>query len=79
VGATCPAASGTGAIDATVNLPAGGSLHYTLSGNVPVLPEAPLVHSVSVLAPNTVLDGNAANDSAVDGPDAVGIFSDGFD
>jgi uncharacterized repeat protein (TIGR01451 family) len=78
-GASCPAASGTGAIDATLNLPAGGSLHYTLSGTVPVLPETPLVHSVSVLAPNAVIDANAANDTAVDGPDAVGVFRDGFE
>ncbi|ODU32884.1 MAG: hypothetical protein ABS97_14350 [Lysobacteraceae bacterium SCN 69-320] len=78
-GATCPAASGTGAIDATVNLPAGSSLQYTLSGTVPVLPETPLVHGVSVLAPVSVVDGNAANDVAVDGPDAVGVFRNGFE
>lgn len=77
-GATCPAANGTGAIGATVNLPAGGSLHYTLSGSVPVLPETPLVHSVSVLPPNSALDGNAANDVAVDGLDAVGCSGMGL-
>ncbi|TDR47387.1 putative repeat protein (TIGR01451 family) [Tahibacter aquaticus] len=78
-GAACPAASGTGAIDATLDLPAGSSLQYTLSGSVPGLPETSLVYSVSVLAPNTAIDTDPANDSAVDGPDPVGVFSDGFD
>lgn len=78
-GAICPAASGTGAISSTLDLPAGGSLQYSLSGSVPLLPETPLVHSVSVLAPGSVIDGNAANDMASDGPDPVGVFRDGFD
>ena len=78
-GAACPAASGAGSIDTMLDLPAGGSLQYTLSGSVPLLPETALVHSVSVLAPNTVIDTHPANDMAVDGPDPVGVFSDGFD
>jgi uncharacterized repeat protein (TIGR01451 family) len=78
-GAVCPAPSGTGAIDSALTLPAGTSLRYVLSGTVPALPETPLVHSVSVLAPGSVLDANTANDSASDGPDPVGVFRDGFD
>jgi YVTN family beta-propeller protein len=78
-GATCPAASGTGPIAATIDLPPGGSLRYIISGSVPLLPETPLVFGVSVIAPDSVVDDNPSNDTALDGPDVVGIFRDGFE
>lgn len=70
-GASCGAASGTGALAATANLPAGSSLTYTVTGSVP-LDATGTVEStatVSVGAPST--DPNLANNSATDSDPVV--------
>jgi YVTN family beta-propeller protein len=77
-GGTCPP-SGNGNLDAQVTLPAGGSVNFLLSGTVPVLPDAPLSNTATVTVPNSALDPNPANDSATDGPDAIGIFRNDFE
>jgi YVTN family beta-propeller protein len=78
-GAQCPSASGTGDIDFVADLPAGASLRIVLSVHVAAAPETPLTYGVAVTAPGSVRDTNAANNSATDGPDPVGLFHDGFD
>lgn len=77
-GASCPA-SGNGSIDTLVDLPAGASVSFLLSVTVPMLPELPASNSASVTAPNSIADPQSANDTATDGPDAVGIFRGTFD
>jgi hypothetical protein len=77
-GAACPAASGSGALDALVNLGAGTRVSFLLNASVPPVPELPLQVTATVSLPGAYSDPNSSNNSAVDGPDAVGIFRDGF-
>lgn len=65
-GATCGAASGTGAINTTANLPAGGSVTYSLSMFVPSTFSGNLVNAATVTAPTGSPDSNTANNSATD-------------
>ncbi|TDR46722.1 fibronectin type III domain protein [Tahibacter aquaticus] len=77
-GGSCPA-SGSGGIDALVDLAPNAGVSFLLSATVAALPEVPSSNSVTIIAPNSVADPVAANDSATDGPDGVGLFADGFD
>ncbi len=64
-GGTCPA-NGAGNINHTVNLPAGGSVTYTLTGTVGASATGSLSNTATVTAPGGVTDSNPANNSATD-------------
>ena len=66
-GAVCPAASGSGAINATVaTFPAGGSLTYSLTGTVAAGATGTLANTATVTAPGGVTDPTPGNNSATD-------------
>ena len=64
-GATCTA-SGTGDINDTVNLPAGGSVIYTITVNTSAYAVGNLVNTATVTAPSIYTEGNPGNNSATD-------------
>jgi len=64
-GGTC-AASGSGNIADTSNLPAGGSVTYTASCAVSTSASGNLVNTATVTAPGGVTDTNPGNNSATD-------------
>ncbi len=64
-GGTCPA-SGSGNINAAVNLPVGASVTFTLSGTVSAAATGTLVNTATVTAPAGVTDPNPGNNSATD-------------
>lgn len=65
-GATCGAASGTGAINTTANLPANGSVTYSLTLFAPSTFSGNLVNVATVTAPTGSPDTNTANNTASD-------------
>jgi Tol biopolymer transport system component len=77
-GGACPAASGSGALDALVNLPAGARVSFLVSATVPKTPELPLQTTATVSVSGVFTDPQTGNDTATDGPDTVGIFRAGF-
>jgi hypothetical protein len=70
LGGTC-AASGTGGVDDTADLPAGASVTYTLTGTVDPATASTLSNTATVAAPGGVTDPNPADNSATD-TDTVG-------
>lgn len=64
-GATCPA-SGSGDINATVDLPAGGSVTFTVSATVRPNASGVLSNTATVTPPTSVTDPDLANNSATD-------------
>ena len=64
-GGTCPVA-GAGNINANVNLPAGGIVTFTLTGNVAAGAAGNLVNTATIAAPPGVVDPNPGNNSATD-------------
>ena len=79
--ATCPAASGSGAIDATFNLPSGGALRWRLSGTVSAAVGATLAASATVTAPVGIADPDPLDNTASDSDPVVGdaVFDSGFE
>ncbi|HKH48024.1 MAG TPA: ExeM/NucH family extracellular endonuclease [Thermoanaerobaculia bacterium] len=75
-GGTCTA-SGSGDINDTVNLPAGGSVTYTASCTVSPAATGTLDNTATVAAPEGVTDPDSDNDSATDS-DTVGTLGDYF-
>ncbi len=73
-GGTC-AASGSGNINATVNLPSGGSVTYTATCPISATATGSLVNTATVAAPAGVTDPNPANNSATD-TDTLGASAD---
>ncbi len=69
---TC-SASGSGSINDTVNLPAGGFALYTLTGTVSPSATGSLSNTATVTAPGGVTDPNLANNSATDTDVLVGL------
>jgi uncharacterized repeat protein (TIGR01451 family) len=69
-GGVCGAASGSGAINSTVNLPVSGtatsSVTYTLTLSVPLSFSGSLLNTATVTAPAGTTDSNTANNSASD-------------
>jgi uncharacterized repeat protein (TIGR01451 family) len=65
-GAACPAASGSGDISETVDLPAGGVLTYTASAAVSSSATGNLVNTASVTAPSGTTDPVPGNNTATD-------------
>jgi hypothetical protein len=80
-GATCPASSGTGSIDAQIaSYPVGALLNYTFFGNVSGAPEQiSNTATVELPADGTVEDGNLGNNSAIDLNQRNLLFADGFE
>ena len=64
-GGTCTAA-GSGNVNDTVNLPAGGSVTYTASCTIAAAATGTLSNTATVAAPGGVTDPNPANNSATD-------------
>jgi uncharacterized repeat protein (TIGR01451 family) len=64
-GGTCTA-SGSGNIDDTVNLPAGGSVTYTASALIDPAATGTLSNTATVTGPASVTDPTPGNDSATD-------------
>ena len=64
-GSSCPA-SGSGNIAASVNLANGGSATFTVSATLSATATGNLVNTATVAAPASVIDPNAANNSATD-------------
>ncbi|WP_165371503.1 hypothetical protein [Pseudolysobacter antarcticus] len=77
-GGSC-ASSGTGDLDALVNLPAGASVSFLLSGLLAPLPETPISNTATVTLPSGYSNTHAGNGSTSDGPDTVGIFRGSFE
>jgi uncharacterized repeat protein (TIGR01451 family) len=77
-GATCPNASGMGAINETVNMPSGGSLIYMLSGTVGETEGNALSLTVTVVPPTGVHDLSHAEDSETYTL-PVGVYINGFE
>ena len=64
-GGVCPA-SGTGSINALVNIPVGGSVTFQLNATVATGTSGNLVNNASITAPSGVVDSNGANSAASD-------------
>lgn len=73
-GGTCTA-SGSGNINDTVNLPAGGSTTYTATCAIAPGATGSLVNTATISAPPTVTDPNPGNNSATD-TDTLGASAD---
>ncbi|MFN8486061.1 MAG: SdrD B-like domain-containing protein [Caldilineaceae bacterium] len=65
-GSLCNTANGSGNINATVNLPAGGSATFVLNGTVAADATGNLVNTATIAAPAGTTDPNGANNSATD-------------
>ncbi len=65
-GATCPAASGSGNINATVTIPFGGSLTYTVTAAINSAATGNLINTATIAAPAGTLDPTAGNNSSTD-------------
>lgn len=65
-GATGYTASGNGDINDTVNLPAGATITYTVTGTVKSSATGSLSNTAKVTAPANIIDTNPANNSATD-------------
>ena len=72
-GGTC-AAAGSGNINDTVNLPAGGSVTYTASAAISGAATGSLTNTATVIAPGGVTDPNSSNNSASD-TDSVNVIA----
>ncbi len=72
-GGTC-APSGAGDLSDLVDLPAGGSVTYTIHTNVSAGAAGTLVNTATIAAPNETLDLNLSNNTAVD-TDIVGSLA----
>lgn len=77
-GSQCPA-SGSGEIDVMVDLAGQSSVSFLLTATIAAQPEAPVSGTATITPPNSVDDPVVSNNAATDGPDAVGIYADGFE
>jgi len=77
-GGTCTAA-GSGNINNTVNLPAGGSVTYTVSCTISAGDTGTIVNTATVAAGASVTDPTPGNNSATDTDTLPKIFFDGFE
>jgi VCBS repeat-containing protein len=77
-GGVCNAASGSGSIDTTVNLPNGGGVVITITATLVNPTASTVINSATVEAPAGITDPNLANNgSTLDLQ--VALFSDGFE
>jgi len=79
-GSACPAGTGGGDLNALVNVAAGGSVTFTITGQVAATPPPSITDSATVTPPAGTTDPNGANDTA-SLTTKVGsqIFKDGFE
>jgi uncharacterized repeat protein (TIGR01451 family) len=79
--ASCPHASGSGAISETITLGSGQTLTYALIGTVTGAAGTTLANTALVTAPGGATDTNLANNSSTDLDNIVSdeIFADGFE
>ncbi len=79
--ASCPAASGSGAIDQLVNLPNTGAVRYTFSATVSAAVGATITSTASIAAPVGIVELDTSDNVATDNDPVVGdlIISDGFE
>lgn len=78
--AACPnPASGTGALDALLDLPASSSVQISFSALPMVGSETPISNIASVTPPAGITDPSLSNNVATDGPDLRGIFRNAFE
>lgn len=75
--ASCPA-SGTGNIDALVNLPVDSSVTFVLTVTAQPNPEAVVTNTATVATPSGVADPIPSNNSSSD-TDPIGLFGDGLE
>jgi trimeric autotransporter adhesin len=78
--AACPnPASGSGALDAVLDLPAGSSVRINFSALPVAGPETPVSNIASVIPPAGITDPSLSNNVATDGPDVRGVFRNDFE
>ena len=65
-GGACGSASGSGDINATVDLPAGGTATFAVSATVVVSPPAAIANTAAIVPPAGVADTVPANNTATD-------------
>lgn len=63
-GGSCSAASGSGSINTTVNLPAGGTATFTVHGQLSLSARQRLINTAMVAPPAGIQDSNPANNSS---------------
>ena len=79
-GAACPSTlSGSGALDAMVDLPNAASVQFLFSALPNAAGETPISNVASVTLPAAITDPNLGNNVASDGPDIRGVFRTGFE
>ncbi|MEZ5467553.1 MAG: FG-GAP-like repeat-containing protein [Lysobacterales bacterium] len=76
-GAVCPA-SGTGTVDALVNLPSGSSLTFLLTVTAQASPEQIVTNRATVTPPSNSTDPVLGNNESSD-TDPIGLFGDGLE
>ena len=77
--AACPSVvTGTGSLDARVDLLAATSVQFVLSALANAGTETPISNIASVTPPANISDANLNNNVVTDGPDVRGIFRVGF-
>lgn len=66
-GATCPAANGSGNLNALINIPANtGGILFTITATIPPTATGTLINTATVTPPAGVIDPNMGNNSATD-------------
>lgn len=76
-GGSCPA-SGSGNIDALVNLPVGATVTFVLTVTAQPTPEVVVTNTATVATPTGIADPVPANNSSSD-TDPIGLFGDGLE
>lgn len=76
-GAACPA-SGSGNINALVDLPNGTSLVFAITAQLPASPPGPIVNTATVAVPAGRTDPNTGNNSSTV-TDNLAVFANGFE
>jgi hypothetical protein len=76
-GAACPA-TGSGNINAQVDLANGTSVVFAITANLPASPPGPITNTATVTVPNGTTDPNTANNSDTV-TDTLELFANGFE
>ncbi|HEY0553095.1 MAG TPA: hypothetical protein VGG20_02455, partial [Thermoanaerobaculia bacterium] len=79
-GSTCPAGTGGGSLNALINVAQGGTVTFTITGQVNATPPPSITDSASVAPPAGTSDPNSADNTvSLTVPVGNRIFSDGFE
>jgi hypothetical protein len=65
-GGTCTASGSGNTISTTANLPAGGSVHYVVTGTLSPTATGQLINTATILPPAGVIDPDISDNSATD-------------